>query len=132
MPLTIKLPPAFYNDHVSRDLPSGTVLKETKSYVLVELDDVAFADLLSDAEYYDSERQAFGFEFAGLCRSAAATAKRLRAAIDEHGLTVADCSVCGGAGWTDSALINRLGTPAAGDSSCEACRGYGREVRRNG
>lgn len=72
----VKLPPVFYFDHVSRELPAGRVLRETKRDVLVELTLREYDELLSDAQHYAQGWQ-FGPELFGLSRSAAATVKRL-------------------------------------------------------
>lgn len=75
---TYKLPPAFYFDHVRRDLPGGTIVKQANSYVVVELTDDECSELLSDAKFYaEAGVQEFGFECAGLVRSAKATVKAL-------------------------------------------------------
>lgn len=77
---TYKLPPMFYADHRMRECgQSGRIIRETKTYVLVELDDAAYNDLRSDCAFYVQQGRAgsFGFETQGLCRSAAATLKRL-------------------------------------------------------
>lgn len=80
MTKTYRLPPAFYWDHVSRELPAGRVVKELARSVVVELDEEAFDDLLSDAEFYaDSRNGIEGVEYLGLRASAKATAKTLRA-----------------------------------------------------
>lgn len=79
--ITVDLPVRFYEDHVDRDLPAGTLIKQAVKFTRVELDREAYDDLLSDAEYYaDSE----GFDMReglmrGLVASARATIKKLRA-----------------------------------------------------
>lgn len=72
----LALPPRFYEDHVSRDLHPGRVVRRTKSSVVVRLDAAAYADLLSDARYY-SDAAEWGSEYLGLASSARATVKRL-------------------------------------------------------
>ena len=78
MTKTYALPPRFYHDHVARALPSGTIVRETKSKVFVDLDREAYDDLLSDADYYSNVSFFEPYLF-GLCSSAAATLKILRA-----------------------------------------------------
>ena len=72
-----KLPPKFYWDHRSRELPSGEVVKETSRHVHVRLTDEERDELLSDAEYYVSDGKYMSVE-QGLISSARATVKRLR------------------------------------------------------
>jgi hypothetical protein len=73
-----KLPPKFYDDHVSRDLDGGTVLHRSERRVTVELDAEQFADLLDDAQFYvEMGTREFGTDYAPLIKSAAATARAL-------------------------------------------------------
>ena len=77
----MKLPARFYLDHRARDCgESGKVLLRTNNYVIVELDDLALDDLLSDADYYASfERGSEDFrENQGVCLSARATIKAIK------------------------------------------------------
>lgn len=73
-----KLPPRFYHDHVARDCLPGVLVRETSRQVVVELDAAAYADLLSDADYY-SDASAFEPDLFGLCASARATYRALLA-----------------------------------------------------
>lgn len=78
---TYKLPPAFYFDHIGRDLPGGTIVRQTQTHVYVDLTESDYSELLSDAEFYQAigaGGNGFGFEYAGLVRSAAATVKALQ------------------------------------------------------
>lgn len=50
--ITVKVPPRFYDDHVSRDLPAGVEVKRTGTSVTVRLTPDEFAELRSDAAYY--------------------------------------------------------------------------------
>lgn len=77
-PMEIKLPKRFYADHRARDCgQSGKVVHSTKNFVTVELDDVAFEDLKSDADYYASfDGEDFHIN-RGVCLSARATLKAL-------------------------------------------------------
>lgn len=47
-----RLPLAFYDDHVERDLPAGKVLKRLTKHVDVELTWPEYAEVLSDARHY--------------------------------------------------------------------------------
>lgn len=76
------LPPRFYDDHRSRDLPESGVsvlLRRTYHHVHVVMDDAAATELLSDARHYASEMGEWGFEGRGIMRSAAATVRALEA-----------------------------------------------------
>jgi hypothetical protein len=72
-----RLPPRFYWDHVSRDLPAGKVVSETQRYVRVELTQDDYEELLSDAKHYAYSMAVGGFEDRGLIASARATVKAL-------------------------------------------------------
>ncbi len=81
MTATYKLPPRFYDDHRSRDLPesgTSTLVRKTKAYVIVEMDVAAFDDLRSDCVYYSDGSQ-FDRELTGLSLSARATLTALDA-----------------------------------------------------
>ena len=69
----------FYDDHVERDLPAGTVLAQNPRTVRVELDRAAYDELLDDARHYADPESGFGPEFAGLVASARTTVGRLQA-----------------------------------------------------
>lgn len=52
-PVTIELPLKFWLDHKNRDCsPSSIELKRNKVYVTVQLDEEAWSDIYSDAEFY--------------------------------------------------------------------------------
>lgn len=72
-----KVPPRFYWDHVSRDLPAGEVVSETKSYVRVALSQDEYEELLDDAKHYAFHMASAGFDDRGLIASAKATVKAL-------------------------------------------------------
>lgn len=76
-PLKVKLPPRFYDDHVSRDLPAGVTVKRTKGYIEVELTGFEFDDLLSDAQHYATPGMYPEPEYRGLVASARATVVKL-------------------------------------------------------
>jgi hypothetical protein len=83
-PVTIELPLKFWLDHKNRDCsPSSIELKRNKVYVTVQLDEEAWSDIYSDAEFYATyfdgsnrrtEDEAMMVELEG---SAKATLKRL-------------------------------------------------------
>lgn len=79
-----RLPPKFYEDHIARGCDGGKVLKQTRSYVEVEMDRDAFDDVHSDAVYYTDEgtvgsmvESGASIGIYGLVRSACATLRRL-------------------------------------------------------
>ena len=80
---TYRLAPLFVWDHWSRALPEADDaisdrVVETKRQMVVELNELGYDELLSDARYYATEMVAAGFtEGRGLCRSAAAVVRAL-------------------------------------------------------
>jgi hypothetical protein len=75
-----RLPPRFWWDHHYRDLPEKGVsrlVRETKSYVIVEMDDDALADLRSDAGCYTDAATAREMGMPGLAASARATLRAI-------------------------------------------------------
>lgn len=47
------VPATFYLDHLGRDCgQTGKIIRETQTRITVELDDEAYKDLFSDADYY--------------------------------------------------------------------------------
>lgn len=75
---TIKLPPAFYEDHDERDLPTPEDIGKAKSYVLVRADDPALGELLDDAEHYAHPWGPDAEGLSGLKASARATVRAIR------------------------------------------------------
>jgi hypothetical protein len=75
---TIKLPPAFYDDHDERGLPTPEDVGNAKSYVLVRADDPALRELLDDAEHYAHPYGPDGEGLGGLRSSAKATVRAIR------------------------------------------------------
>jgi hypothetical protein len=79
------LAPLFVWDHWQRDLPEaeGAVsmrVVETKRRMVVELDELGYDELMSDARYYATEMVGAGFDDAygrSVCRSAAAVVRAL-------------------------------------------------------
>lgn len=78
---TYRLPPAFYEDHRSRDNgETGRIIGETKRHTIAELDAQAWLDLHSDATLYSEYTvRDLGPEFFGLIASAKATLRALEA-----------------------------------------------------
>lgn len=77
--IVIDLPFKFWEDHKDRDLISGNCEKVKGNVVSVRLDKDAYNEILSDAKYYASF---IGEDFSwnrGLCLSAKATVKKLKA-----------------------------------------------------
>lgn len=73
----VKVPPTFYLDHVSRDLPSGQIIKITKSYVEVEVTPEELAEILSDARHYADKYNGYAADYPGLVASAKATIRAI-------------------------------------------------------
>ncbi len=76
-----RLPPYFYGDHCDRGLPSGRIVRTTKTSVFVELDASECAEMLASADYYVDQTAAMldsDPAQIGLISSARATAKALR------------------------------------------------------
>lgn len=82
MTVEINIPKAFLIDHSERDLPTPSVIKETKKHYRIRLDDPATAELLDDARHYASEAiSAADFQhLLGIKSSARATVKAIEAA----------------------------------------------------
>lgn len=89
MKRTIKIPPRFYQDHKARDCgQSGVVVKRTKTYVIVELDQEAWDDLYSDADYYGADNSDGWFDdsgMRGIISSARATLRVMREHLEKEG-----------------------------------------------
>jgi hypothetical protein len=78
MTYTIKVPKRFYDDHRYRECGrSGKIVKEYASHYLVELDQEAWDDLYSDADYYgmDNPDEDLWQNYRGVILSARATLK---------------------------------------------------------
>ena len=81
-PITIQVAPRFWYDHKDRGCsPTAEVIKYTDKNVTVLLDETAWADLYSDAEYYGgSDSNWFAGDYRGIVASARATLARMRRA----------------------------------------------------
>jgi hypothetical protein len=54
-PVTVTVPALFYSDHIARECgKSGVIVKENSRTYTVSLDESAWIDLYSDADYYAS------------------------------------------------------------------------------
>lgn len=84
----IKIPRRFYDDHRYRECgQSGVIVRKTKTYYLVELDQEAWDDLYSDADYYgdDSVSEDLWEQYRGVVLSARATLKVMRQHLEKEG-----------------------------------------------
>lgn len=66
---TAMLPKGFFRDHRERDLPTPTIIRETRAHFEVDCADPAMADLRDDAEFYaapDGPDQAGGVKLAAI------------------------------------------------------------------
>ena len=78
--IIVDVPARFYDDHASRDLPSGRVVKPLARRYRVELTLDEFHELLNDALYYASPFGPRDFDgWRGLVASARATVRVLEA-----------------------------------------------------
>jgi hypothetical protein len=76
---TYRIPPRFYLDHLARSCgDSGKIVKQSTTYLIVELDTVALDDLISDALYYVECADTFDPPMTGLIASARATLKAIK------------------------------------------------------
>jgi hypothetical protein len=81
---TYRVPPTFYDDHVDRDLPAGTVIRRNKKFVYVDLTADELADLRSDAAYYADALDNGEFTDDDWLRSVARSAQSTVAALDKQ------------------------------------------------
>lgn len=83
--MNVRIPRYFMTDHEGRDLPTPEAVKVTRSHFWIDLDDPATEELLADAEFYaDPCGPVLEFEELGLRRSAEATARAIRVAMEER------------------------------------------------
>lgn len=86
--LTIDLPQTFYDDHTSRDLPAPAIEKRLARTYRCSGSLAEWGELLSDAHHYATDASlSHDPELRGLSNSAKATAARIRAALEEAGLS---------------------------------------------
>lgn len=75
----IKVPAYFLCDHAERDLPTPEVIRRVGTYCIIDGNDAAMAELLSDADYYSDGVDDCDHR---LIQSAKATVRAIRAACD--------------------------------------------------
>jgi hypothetical protein len=79
--MRIRIPLRFYLDHQERDLYTPVNYSKAKSYVVIDSDDEALPELISDAEHYAAigtgEGGYFQMGYGGLVLSARATLKAI-------------------------------------------------------
>ena len=76
---TIELPPIFYEDHVNRALPGGTVIGTSRTGLMIHCTDKDLDEIESDAKHYAwLGTEELGKEYAGLVSSARATVRRIK------------------------------------------------------
>lgn len=75
----VDVPVRFYDDHVSRALRAGMVLKRLSKKTRVALDAESYDELLSDARHYADPSMGYAAEDSGLFNSARATVRNLEA-----------------------------------------------------
>lgn len=88
MTQTIKVPDAFYGDHLDRGLPTPEDVGGLKTRAVVRADDPALASLLDDAEYYAVQETGGRRNDCmprGIVSSAQATVRAIRAVIGWEG-----------------------------------------------
>ena len=81
MTYRIKIPKRFYDDHRYRECgQTGKIVKEYAAHYLVELDQEAWDDLYSDADYYgmDNPDEDLWQNYRGVILSARATLKAMK------------------------------------------------------
>lgn len=86
---TVRLPKAFYDDHVARDLIAGNIERETTRHYVVLMDEVVALELISDGEcmiQYAAMGE-YGPESIGLMASVKASVKTLKATLRERAMS---------------------------------------------
>lgn len=76
----LRIPRAFYDDHVGRELPTPEAVRENSRFVYIRSDDTNLDELINDASYYAHPH---GPDDEG-ARWVVAAAKRLLKAIQEQ------------------------------------------------
>lgn len=84
--MRIRIPLRFYQDHKERDLDTPVNYSKSKSYVVIDSDDPALPELISDAEHYGDGYvdPALWEGWRGIVLSARATLKAIRTALKEE------------------------------------------------
>ena len=76
--IMIELPPAFYDDHVDRALPAGTLVGANRNGYKIRCTEEELREIYSDAKHYaDMGTNELGLEYLGLVTSARATVRRI-------------------------------------------------------
>lgn len=76
--IVIELPPVFYDDHVDRALPAGTLVGANRNGYKIRCTEEELREIYSDAKYYAwLGTQELGREYMGLVSSARATVRRI-------------------------------------------------------
>lgn len=83
----LRLPRAFYDDHISRDLPAPDPVRETARFVWVRADDPWLPELYSDAAHYEDFDTGNDPETNAENRRYASAARRLLAVLRKAGWT---------------------------------------------
>ena len=75
----IRIPRAFYDNHVERALPAPEIVRQTKGHYFIDATSEELVELLSDAEYYADPafEVEFGSHLAALILSARATERAI-------------------------------------------------------
>ena len=86
--MKIRIPARFYHDHRERDLDTPANHSKAQGYVVIDSDDPALPELISDAEYYASDTGGeggfFSTGYGGLVLSARATLKAIQKQMEVH------------------------------------------------
>lgn len=77
--MIVRIPKVFYDDHELRELPAPKIVRATKRHYYIDSADQYAPELHSDADVY-MDPAGFDPEWRGVCASAAATVRALRAA----------------------------------------------------
>lgn len=88
MKRTIEIPRRFYDDHRFRECgQSGVIVKRTSTHYIVELDQEAWDDLYSDADYYgmDNPDEDLWMNYRGVVLSARTTLKVMKQHLEKEG-----------------------------------------------
>ncbi len=81
--MLIRIPSRFYEDHVERDLPVPSVIKETQRYIWIDADSPHLSEFLDDAKHYAGDAISLSDfpDLIGVKASAKATVKAIEAAL---------------------------------------------------
>lgn len=82
--LIVKVPRLFFEDHEARDLPRGYIIRRMARQVLVDLDQVAYDDLLGDAQYYAEPDPSWTARYDAHLLAISRSARRTVAVLEQH------------------------------------------------